>query len=351
MDNKKQEALVASGMGRYLLSQDVPVPTVKPDTILCRVVAVALNPADWKMVDFSATPGAVGGNDFAGEVIEVGEEVTRFHKGDRVFAMTFGLNPNGKHTGAFGRYALATADLACKVPMGISWEEAASLGLAIGTAGTALYHALRLPMPDSPAKQPHYVLISGGATATGTVAIQLLKASGLTPIVTCSPNHRELVLSLGAEEAFDYQSATCATEIRNYTNNTLEHVLDCVTEAASMTLCYEAIGSAGGHYIALDPFPTHIQYTRRDIKAEWLMIYSLFGEPVKLDGVYGRPARPQDRDFAAKLFPLVEGLLHEGRLQPHPIEIRHGGLGAIERGIEELRKGQVRGKKLAYPLA
>ncbi|KAL4775863.1 GroES-like protein [Aspergillus recurvatus] len=349
MDGTKQQALVAAGMGRYML-QDVLVPSITPDTILCRVAAVALNPADWKMVDFSATPGAMGGNDFAGEVIEVGEQVTRFQKGDRVFAMTFGLNPSRRQTGAFGSYVLATADLACKVPVGMSWEDAASLGLAIGTAGTALYQALSLPMPDAPAKQTHYVLVSGGATATGTVAIQLLKASGLTPIVTCSPRHRDLVLSLGAEEAFDYQSPTCAMEIRNYTSNSLEHAFDCVTEAASMALCYEALGSAGGHYVALDPFPVHIQYTRREVKAEWLMIYSLFGEPVKLAGVYGRPARPQDRRFAAKLFPLVEGLLQEGRLRPHPIEIRMGGLGAIDQGIEELRKGQVRGKKLVYPL-
>ncbi|KAL4971439.1 GroES-like protein [Aspergillus desertorum] len=334
MDGTKQQALVAAGMGRYML-QDVLVPSITPDTILCRVAAVALNPADWKMVDFSATPGAMVGNDFAGEVIEVGEQVTRFQKGDRVFAMTFGLNPSRRQTGAFGSYVLATADLACKVPVGMSWEDAASLGLAIGTAGTALYQALSLPMPDSRKTDALRLGLRGRhGHRNGSDSV----AESIGP----DPNR--------AEETFDYQSPTCAMEIRNYTSNSLEHAFDCVTEAASMALCYEALGSAGGHYVALDPFPVHIQYTRREVKAEWLMIYSLFGEPVKLAGVYGRPARPQDRRFAAKLFPLVEGLLQEGRLRPHPIEIRMGGLGAIDQGIEELRKGQVRGKKLVYPL-
>lgn len=148
--------------------------------MICRVMAVALNPADWKMVDFSATPGSIGGNDFAGEVVEVGQGVTRFHIGDRVFAMTFGLNPTAElQTGSFCHYAVATEDLACKIPHSMSYEDASTFGVAVGIAGTALYQALGLPMPGSvqqESKSPSYVLVSGGATATGTIAIQLLKA-------------------------------------------------------------------------------------------------------------------------------------------------------------------------------
>lgn len=172
----------------------------------------------------------------------------------------------------------------------------------------------------------------------------------MTPIATCSPVNRELVLSLGAEEAFDYHSSTCGMEIRNYTKNSLSHVLDCVTQAETMKLCYEAMGTSGGKYVALDPFSTHIQYTRRDIKAEWLMILSLFGTPIKLAGVYGRPARPQDREFGAMLFLMAERLIENGELRPHPAEVRKGGLEAIASGIEDLRSSQVKGRKLVYPI-
>jgi aspyridone synthetase trans-acting enoyl reductase len=159
------------------------------------------------------------------------------------------------------------------------------------------------------------------------------------------------VKSAGAAETFDYHSPTCGIEISAYTNNTLSFVLDCVTEAANMKMCYEAIGPTGGHYVALDPFPTHVQYTRRDVRAEWIMVLSLFGGEVALDGVYGRAADPTARPFARRIFLMAEQLLHNQRLVPHPVEVRSGGLDGVKAGIENLRRGEVRARKLVYPLS
>lgn len=173
-----QVALVAGNCGQYQLSTEVEVPKLKPGTMLCKVRAVALNPADWKMIEFSATQDSIGGNDFAGEVVQVGPGVKRFKEGDRIFGMMFGLNPSDKLTGAFCCYALATEDLSCKIPPSMTFEEASTLSVPVGTAGSALYQALDLPMPGSVQvfKTPSYVLVSGGASATGTIAIQLLVA-------------------------------------------------------------------------------------------------------------------------------------------------------------------------------
>lgn len=173
-----QMALVAGNGGQYQVTKAAEVPELKPGTMLCKVRAVALNPADWKMIEFSATQDSIGGNDFAGEVIQVGKDVKRFNEGDRIFGMMFGLNPLDKLTGAFCSYALATEDLSCKMPPSMTFEEASTLSVPIGTAGSALYQALGLPVPGSVqvTKMPTYVLVSGGASATGTIAIQLLKA-------------------------------------------------------------------------------------------------------------------------------------------------------------------------------
>lgn len=116
-------------------------------------------------------------------------------------------------------------------------------------------------------------------------------------------------------------------------------------------MCYDAIRSSGGTYIALDPISTTVQYTRRDIKADWIMIYSVFGAPVKLAGVFGRAASKEDRAFAAKLFPAIEKLLEEKLLVNHPIEVRAGKLGDVARGIEDVRMNRVKAKKLVYSLA
>ena len=59
-----------------------------------------------------------------------------------------------------------------KIPEGMSWEEAASMGAGVTTIGQALYHELRLPWPTKPTKEPFHILINGGSTASGTLAIQ-----------------------------------------------------------------------------------------------------------------------------------------------------------------------------------
>ncbi|CAK7217172.1 putative secondary metabolism biosynthetic enzyme [Sporothrix curviconia] len=374
----EQTALVCAGTGEYRLAHDVQVASPPPPgMVLCAVKAVALNPADWKMIDFSATAEFVGGHEFAGEVVQVGAGVEGFAVGDCVLAPVPGLfgatidDTNTKSeigrvkAGAFCEYVPVAADMVVRLPSDMNLTDAAGLSVVTYAAGLALYQTLQLPLPEvdggkaaaaaaavsrKPTK-PTYVLVSGGASASGTIAIQLLKASGLTPIATCSPENHEMLLALGAVETFDYHSPSCGMEIRNYTQNTLAHVLDCVTQAESMKLSYEAIGPQGGRYVALDPFPTRIQYTRRDIRADWVMGPTLFGEPVKLAGTYGRPARPQDRLFTSRFFGHIEKMLAAGTLKPHPVELRTGGLSAVPQGIEDLRMGRVRARKLVYPVA
>jgi aspyridone synthetase trans-acting enoyl reductase len=174
------KALVGSESGGYRLANDIDIPVPKPGMMLCRVHAVALSPYDAKIVDYSNTPGAVGGCDFAGIVVRVGEGVTRFKEGHRVLAVTFGLNASDKTAGAFAEYALATEDLSCHIPHSLSFAQASSMGLGIATAGLALFQApglhLEMPRPKSADEDtPSFVLVSGGATGTGTMATQLLK--------------------------------------------------------------------------------------------------------------------------------------------------------------------------------
>lgn len=171
-----QQAVVSDGKGQYKVAEDVQIPTLKPGTILCKVHAVALNPVDAKMIDYSDSPGAIGGSDFAGEVVSVSEDVTRFKPGDRVFAMMFGLNPIDSAAGAFAQYTLAVADLACKIPEWMSYEQGSTMGIGVATAGMALFKNLQLPfLGETDAPSNTYVLINGGATATGTIATQLVK--------------------------------------------------------------------------------------------------------------------------------------------------------------------------------
>ncbi len=168
------KALVGAESGGYRLAEDVQVPTPSRGSLLVRVHAVALNPRDAKIVDYSNAPGALGGCDFAGTVAQVGEGVTRFKVGDRVLAVAFGSDPTDKSIGAFAEFALAEEDISCHIPDAFDFAEACTIGLSLAAAGLALFQApgLELSMQEGAGET---VLVSGGATATGTMATQLLK--------------------------------------------------------------------------------------------------------------------------------------------------------------------------------
>ncbi|KAH3214233.1 hypothetical protein KXV77_002975 [Aspergillus fumigatus] len=205
-----QPAIIESDDGTLGLRNDVQMPSLEDDMILVRNAFVALNPIDTKMVGKLASPGAIAGKDFAGEVVSIGPKVQTaapIKPGDRICGAVPWMHSLTPAVGAFAQYVGATDLTAIKIPEYMSLEEAVTLGSGIGTIGLALFKSLDVPgSPWLPADKPVDVLVYGGSTATGTLAIQLLKLSGLNPITTCSPTKFDLVKSYGATAAFDYPS-------------------------------------------------------------------------------------------------------------------------------------------------
>jgi NADPH:quinone reductase-like Zn-dependent oxidoreductase len=175
----KQTAIIGRDDGSLGISDDVDIPELEGDMILVKNMAVALNPIDAKMVGKLATPGAIAGMDFAGEVIAIGPNVhtaVPIQVGDRVCGAVPGMHSLTPTVGAFAQFVGAADLTTMKIPNYMSFEEAASLGSGIGTIGLALFKSLDVPgTPNCPAKKPLDVLVYGGSTATGTLAIQLLK--------------------------------------------------------------------------------------------------------------------------------------------------------------------------------
>lgn len=170
-----RKALVGRGPGEYEIIQDAAIPNIQPDQMICKTNAVALNPADAKTIDHSPNPG-IGGFDFSGTVVRVGSSVTRFKPGDQVFGFVHGLNADNRDSGAFADHVIATAELCCKVPASMSSNQACTMALAFGTVGYAMFRQLGLAMPGSETgERPEYALVAGGNTASGRMAIQLLR--------------------------------------------------------------------------------------------------------------------------------------------------------------------------------
>ena len=178
--------------------EDVDQPTVPDDGVLVRVHASAVNPVDlfpttragYTMRRFGREPKcAVLGTDFAGIVESVGESVSRFHPGDRVF---------GAKRGAFAEYlCVPESGPVAMLPANISFEQAAAVPIAAATA----LQAVR----DHGHVQPgQKVLINGASGGVGTFAVQIAKAFGAEVTGVCSSSKVEKARSLGADHVIDY---------------------------------------------------------------------------------------------------------------------------------------------------
>lgn len=360
---KSQSALVQNANGAPKLADGVSLPTLTAGTVIVKTVAVALNPADHKMGTAFPTPGAIIGMDFSGLVAEIHPDTqTGLRVGDRVCGQVHGSNPGDPSNGAFAEYTRARADLLLRVPPGLSMEQAATLGVGLMTNALSLWteDALALESvpatPESPAARPFPVLVYGGSTATGTLATQLLRLSGLDPVVTCSPRNFELVGARGVQggDAIDYVRPDAVEEIRKRCNATrgggqLRHAYDCIADPASVSHCYAALGRAGGRYVSLEVVPEELR-TRRAVQHRDVLCYEGFGEDVPLSGSYERPADPAKLALVVKYFAVFQKLLDQGKLVAHPVQKVEGGLAGVLEGLKLLKSGSVSGRKLVATL-
>ncbi|KAE8150737.1 hypothetical protein BDV25DRAFT_129350 [Aspergillus avenaceus] len=362
-----QRAIVANDQLDYSIRDDVPLPPLLSDCVIIKTEYVGLNPVDTKMVGPFVEPGASYGIDCAGTIVAMGTDVVkagRLHIGDRIAGAAEGMEGLRPQSGAFAEYVSVDGGMALHMPDDMTFAEGAGAGLRIATASMALFHSLGLPAerlqtPVDPWSQEgdtaaiaaaNTVLVYGGATSTGTMAIQLLKRCGMRVITTCSPRNYDLVRSYGADECFDYRSATCGADIREATGNALEYVIDCITEDSTMKICYQALGRCGGKYVGLEPYP-ETAANRRAVAADWILATWMRGLPISWPEPFGTPGKPEAREFAKNFFPYIHPLFTSGQLKSHPIREEPDGFEGLLDGVSLIRKGQVSGQKLVYRTA
>ncbi|NNL65903.1 MAG: NAD(P)H-quinone oxidoreductase [Myxococcales bacterium] len=167
---------------------EVPEPTLGPAELRIRVVATAVNRADLLQRQglYPPPPGAPEtlGLECAGEVIEVGAEVTGWQVGDRAMALLAG--------GGYAEQVVVHAGSAMRVPEGLPLEEAAALPEVFLTVFSNVFQLGALPEGGA-------ALVHGGGSGIGTAAIQLVRAAGGTIVVTAGSEEKcERCRTLGA---------------------------------------------------------------------------------------------------------------------------------------------------------
>ncbi|RDW72675.1 zinc-binding alcohol dehydrogenase family protein [Aspergillus mulundensis] len=341
-----QKAIIITSPKQEGLVTDRPIPTLRDDYILIKTVAVALNPTDWKHIAYLAPPGVLVGCDYAGVVEEVGPAVKKqWKKGDRVAGFVHGCNAVQAEDGAFAEYIVAKGDIQMRIPENLGFEEAATLGVGIMTVGQGLYQSLGLGLPgqrkESETSEP--ILIYGGSTATGTLAIQFAKLSGYRVLTTCSPHNFDLVKKLGADEVYDYRDPGAAAKIREATGDKLRLVFDTISLEPSAKFCEQAISTSGGEYSAL----LSVKVDRENVRSRSTLGYTVVGEEFMF-GQTPYPAKPEDKEFAEKFAVVAEGLLGSGKVKVHPPKVGADGLKGVIGGLKLLKEDKVSGEKLVY---
>jgi NADPH:quinone reductase-like Zn-dependent oxidoreductase len=201
-----------------------PYTSPRENEIVVRNHAVAINPVDWltqSIGDFIypwLNYPFILGSDVAGEVVEVGTNVSRFKVGDRVLGHAVGAHKsrNNAAEGGFQAFTILLDHMATPIPHGMAYENAAVLPLGLSTAACGLFQKDQLAL-NHPSAHPQptgkTLLVWGGSTSVGSNAIQLAVASGYDVIATASPKNFDYVRKLGATVVFDYRSRTAVTEV------------------------------------------------------------------------------------------------------------------------------------------
>lgn len=188
--------------------EDVPVPEPASGQVLVRIEAAGVNPVDTYLRSgnhahapkLPYTPGKDG----AGTVEKIGEGITKFTVGDRVYTA-------GAITGTYAEFALCEEDHLGRLPDNVTAEEAAGIWTPYATAYRALFQ-------KAGAKAGEMVLVHGASGGVGIAAVQWAKNAGITVIGSASSEDgKKLVNDQGADHVVDHTDDTHLKEVLDLT--------------------------------------------------------------------------------------------------------------------------------------
>jgi NADPH2:quinone reductase len=218
-----------------LVPETRAVPAPGPDEILIRVAAAGVNRPDvaQRSGSYPPPPGAsdLPGLEVAGEVVAVGTNARKHRLGDKVMSLVAG--------GGYAQYCLAQDAQAMAVPAALSMQEAGATPETLMTVWHNVFERGALQPGET-------LLIHGGSSGIGTMAIQLAKAFGARVIVTVGAQDKaDACLKLGADRAINYRTEDFVAEVRTATAGAGANVILDMVAGDYVERNYEAAAVEG----------------------------------------------------------------------------------------------------------
>jgi len=206
-----------------LILDEIPEPIPEPNEILVKINAIGVNPIELSIrkgfpnyVSSLTLPHLLG-TEFAGEVVQCGNEIEKFKEGDIVFGST-------SKRDTYAEFVSVDEKTTSKIPKQFNFSDAAAFPVAFQTA----WHALVLRAKATPGE---VILVQGGAGGVGTACIQLAKSMGCKVISTVSSKEKgEYCLKNGADHIINYKENNFVAICKEITNG---HGVDVIIELAA----------------------------------------------------------------------------------------------------------------------
>ncbi|KAL1725792.1 chaperonin 10-like protein [Schizophyllum commune] len=324
----------------------IPVGQPGSDEVLIKNIAVASNPKDWKGPKwfYGENEAYVEGNDVAGIIVAVGQDVSEYKVGDRVAAFTKIRSRDNKY-GAYQQYTVAPASVTFAIPDNTTFEEAATLPLAAMTAAIGLFVRLGVPAPETPEADSNAgkaIIINGAASSVGAYAVQLAKRAGLY-IVGTAGSSKVYAKELGADVVIDYREhkgdALIDALVAAIGDRPTPWAYDAVSEHGSALMLARTLSriAKSGKITTVLPIPDEEP--------------AQFPAGIAYELTRVATAHTDDANFAAEYYRKFSHWLADGSFKPNRPRVLPGGLQSVAHGLELLETGKVHAEKLVYRIA
>lgn len=250
--------------------EDVETPQPVATQVLVKIHAAGVNPVDTYLrtgihahaPNLPYTPGKDG----AGTVEAVGDEVTKFKKGDRVYTAN-------SISGTYAEFALCNEVDLGRLPDNVSFEQGAGIWTPYATAYRALFQKAEARLGDT-------VLVHGASGGVGIAAVQWAKNADLTVIGTASSAEgQRLVSQQGADAVFDHTNEDHLSELREFTAGKGVDVIIEMLANVNLERDFEALAMFGR--IVVVGSRGSLEFTPRQLMTKDATLYgmSLFNSP------------------------------------------------------------------------
>jgi NADPH:quinone reductase-like Zn-dependent oxidoreductase len=349
-------AALVPGIAADAVIEERKIPSPGPGEVLLRNHVIAINPIDWKRQAWgykvTSFPVILGSGkkkfigvgfiltaytDIAGIVAKVGPDVTTVKPGDRVLGSGPAFSTGKNEHGAFQTYTVVRDSSVTKIPDAMSFREAATLPQGVSTAIITLFDALSLPLPKgekysepTASLSPYVLLVWGGSSSIGFLTIQIARMIGLTVYAVASEAYHDKLRTIGANEVFDYRSATVVDDIsaaakRN--GKTISYAFDAISVPESIAPVMKVLANG-------PPGTKKLAYSTTWPQDE-PQVDGIFAVHPSADEISNRRV-----DLGIWLFKnALPGWLEDGAIKTLQYKVIEGGISGIQAAMNRLKEG------------